>query len=61
MVLGDTYDVVVLATDRVGRALVVADADDGDGRALDADYSVDALDNDAEQAQERARDGVGCL
>ena len=57
----DTYDVVVLAADRVGRALIVANADDGDGRALDADDSVDALDDNTEQAQEHARDRVGRL
>ena len=58
----DTYNVVVLAADRLsGASVVAADADGGDGRALDANDGIDALDDDTEQAQERARDGVSCL
>lgn len=57
-----THDVVVLAADDVRAARVAgADADDVDGRALEADEDVDALDDDAEQAEQEGRDRVSGL
>ena len=57
-----TYNVVVLAANRVGGALVTsADADDGDGRAVEAEKYVDALDDDAEEAEEERARGGGRL
>ena len=48
-----THDVVVLAADSLGIARVTGGhADDGDGRAGEADKDVDALDNNAKQAEE---------
>ena len=57
-----THDVVVLAADDVRAARVAgADADDGDGRAVEADERVDALEDDAEQAEEERRSRVAGL
>ena len=54
-----THDIVVLAADSLGGARVAsADAHDRDGRAGEADKDVDALDNDAEQAEEASDGGV---
>ena len=57
-----TYDVVVLAADRVGGARAAgADADDGDGRAVEAEHHVETLDDDAEQTEEERARGGGRL
>lgn len=55
-----TYHRVVLAADRVGRALGAAgDANDGDGRAVDAEEDGEVREDDAQQAQEEtARSGA---
>ena len=53
---------VVLAANGLGAARVAgADADDGDRRAVEADEDVDALDDDAEQAEEERRSGAAGL
>ena len=58
----NTHDVVVLAAHCSGRALVAgSDADDGDGRAVEADEGVDALEDNAEQAEEERRGGTAGL
>ena len=57
-----TYDIVVLAADHVSSARVSrADANDGDGRAVDPEEDVDAVHHNAEQAEEKVSDGVGGL
>ena len=57
-----THDVVVLAADGLGRALVAgADADDGDRGAVEPDKRVDALEDDAEQAEQERHGGVAGL
>lgn len=54
------YHIVVLAADCIGSALSTAHADDGDGRAIEAKHDAQALDDDAEQAKEKAtRRGAG--
>ena len=48
-----TYDVVVGAADGVGRARVAsADADDGDGRAVEPDEPSDIPEDNPEETQE---------
>ncbi len=47
-----TNDSVVLAANYVGRAGATADADDGDGGAVNSEEDVDTLDDDAEQLEE---------
>ena len=50
----DTYDVVVLAADSLGRARVAgADTDDGDGRAVEANEAGDGPEDDAEQTEQK--------
>ena len=57
-----TYDVVVLAAHGVGVALVAsADTDDGDGRAVQADESVDGPEDDTEKGEEDRNDRVAGL
>ena len=56
------YEAVVLAAHDVGRAAIAGtDTDDGDGRAGEADEDVHALDDDAEQAEDRSRARVAGL
>ena len=57
-----TYGVVIVAADRLGGALVAgADADDGDGRAVEADLRVDGAEHDAEQSEDDRHQGVSRL
>ena len=57
-----TYDVVVLAAHGVGVALVAgADTDDGDGRTVQADESVDGPEDDTEKGEEDRNDRVAGL
>ena len=58
-----TYGVVVVAADGLGVALVAgADADDGDGRAVEAEEDVNPLHDDAEQSEKsRGRRRAGLL
>ena len=52
------YDVVVLAADGIsGAAVAGTHTDDGDGRAVEAEHDVDALDYDAQQAEQKAARG----
>ena len=55
-----TYNVVVLAADRAGRAGALAGTDNGDGRAAKTDLSGDVLEDDPEEGKDgRASSGVG--
>lgn len=54
---GSTYHGVVLAAHHVRGARAAPDADDADGRAAQAQDDVEALHDDAEQAEERAAGG----
>ena len=58
----DTYDVVVVAADDVRAARIAgADTDDGDGRAVQADESVDGPEDDTEKGEEDRNDRVAGL
>ena len=53
-----THDVVVLAADGLGRALVAGpDANDGDRGAVEADEDVEVLEDDAQKAEEGTNAG----
>ena len=52
---------VVLAADGLGTASAVTDADDGDGRALEADEDVQVLEDDTEQTEDRSHRWVAGL
>ena len=57
-----TYDGIVLAAhDAGGAATAGTDTDDGDGRAVETNEDVYALDDDAEQAKEERRSRVARL
>lgn len=54
-----TYDVVVLTADDVRAARVAtAEADDGNGGAVQTKERVDAVDDNAEKAKDQAKYGV---
>ena len=54
-----TYDRIVLAADRGGRASIAsANPDDADGGAPEADEGLDALKHDAEQAKDAGHRGA---
>jgi len=54
----DAVEAVVLAANRLRSAGGAADTDDGEGRAGEADVGGDALEDNAEQAQQDRSDGV---
>lgn len=49
-----THNSVVLATDSVGAALAATNTDNADGGAVEAEYDVQALNDDAKQAEQEA-------
>ena len=57
-----THDVVVLAADHVGITLAAgADADDGDGRAVDPEEDVNAINDNTEKTEEKVPDRIDGL
>ena len=57
-----THDVVVLAADHVGIALAAGtDANDGDGRAVDAEEDVNAINDNTEKTEEKVPDRIDGL
>ena len=62
MKAGDTYNIVVLAAHHVGRASIArANTDDSDRGAVETEKDINAFDDDAEEAQKEAADGVASL